>query len=168
MPARTLALSLCLATLAACSGTDNTIDVCENFEISFTTLDRFQQPVSSFGTGEVIRFQHTVHNRSNSTQMVNGVSPGCGAVPIDVKDAAGKSVYYDGRDPPSSAAPCVTTPFQTTFSPGETKTYAEDWNQPSSGGQSRNLAAGTYTGEYSSYLSKCATTFDKKTAFSLR
>jgi hypothetical protein len=113
----------------------------------------------------VVRFQHTAQNLTDREQTVYGAYVGC-RPPFSVFDADGNDVYADPRDPVLDCA-AVITPFQIDFKPGETKTYAEDWNTPRND-EPRNLPAGNYVATYHSNLGKCGPRFDQQAAFTLQ
>jgi hypothetical protein len=160
---RTLATSLLLTTLGACSESNNSVDACENFAISFVTLDKFQQPVDTFSTSDTVRFVHTAKNISDQQQTVTGTNPprDCSLRQVEVLDSAGNSIYSDGDDRPRPVPSCAATPLEEVFAPGETKTYTADWNQPRSDNQPSKVQPGSYTARYYSGLGKCGSSFDK-------
>jgi len=126
-----VSLSVLAAALASgCgSGSDGAVragpNACLNFSAALAIKDRMDQAVNVFNSGEEIRFELAVTNRSNAPQKLFASSP-CWPAVFEVADRLQQKVWGNA-DGIACAALVPTEP--RTYAPLETVLYPVTWGQ---------------------------------------
>lgn len=166
-----VAISVAVATalLGACSSeSSSTAGVCRTFTTSLTVRDRMSQAVTVFNTDEPITFALTTTNTTNAPATLTAGSS-CTAVVFEVFDAAQRRRWGN-----ADGIACIQMLQPRTFTPLETVTESDTWDQRDSSGP---VPRGAYTvtanvGQYASdsqgSLVDCRTALSESAGFTIQ
>ncbi|MES2885549.1 MAG: BsuPI-related putative proteinase inhibitor [Pseudomonadota bacterium] len=133
---------------------------CDSFTSSFALKNPAGMANSSFARGEAVTLELKITNNASSTKSLQ-VPDGCAQVQLEV----------DSNDPVcrvySNAAdgPCTQVVMQSSYAPGETKTFTAQW--PQTGSSGRPAASGSYTA-YAIDRTQCGARFFASQSLTVR
>jgi hypothetical protein len=125
-PSRRALIALPLAGLLVACVSETQPDapaICENFSVTFATIDVNSQPKSTFAPGEAVRFLGRVTNDSAQSLVLTAAN-GCVHVNFAVDTAAGQNLWHSLDN-----ETCTQALRAETYAAGESKTFTGSWNQ---------------------------------------
>lgn len=133
---------------------------CDSFTSSFTLKNPAGTAGTSFARGEAVTLELKITNNASSPKTLQ-VPDGCAQVRLEVDSSDPVCrVYSNAGD-----GPCTQVVMESSYAPGETKTFTAQW--PQTGSSGRPAAAGSFTA-YAIDRTQCGARFYSSQSLTVR